>query len=578
MCARTSWPTCWFLFAASWALLAGAEQPAGPRAESEAPAGHKRAILVGVNDYAELSDLRYSERDILLLRDRLVAAGFPAANVVVLSDRAEAGALRPFKANVQEQLRAMLGAAGPDDLVVFAFSGHGLEWQGASYLCPIEARLDDPRATLLSLEELYQGLSAAKARQKVMLIDACRGDPQPGGQKALVRATDSLAAFARSLSAAPQGLIVVSSCTPGQVSIEDDALGHGVFMYFVLRGLEGEADRDGGNGDNRISLFELFRYANAKTKAHVARTRDLVQTPVLRAEITQDYDLARVPARPPEVEIAWNAVVRQPDAMVSDSRALAWISKFLARMGSQAPDQAQTRRTYERVMKRPEAILLANPAVITAKSPEALLALQRAYAFAMRSDWDGALAASTEAARLEPENPFAYLLRGMVYLARENLALKTLTKMSPEVLANLLGNESFAGSAPMFLDRLARDFPELVAQVPAARANPQALVALLTKAAEQSRAMENLEKAMADYGKINLGLPVSVEPGAPFKVGEEVVATASSGALYEATGVRGDWVWVKDVPEVKGPGAWVARERVMALSFLRMAQPGMFGF
>jgi uncharacterized caspase-like protein len=124
------------------------------------------------------------------------------------------------------------------DLAAIAFSGHGVLREGVSYLCPVETRLDRPE-TLVSLEGIYKRLSACRASQKLLVVDACRNDPRPGGQKS-PRATEETQGFARSLEKPPEGILVLASCAAGQVSWEDKELGHGVFMYYVLKGLGGK--------------------------------------------------------------------------------------------------------------------------------------------------------------------------------------------------------------------------------------------------------------------------------------------------------------------------------------------------
>jgi len=350
----------------------------------EAP--QKRALLIGVNDYAFINDLYYCGRDIQSLRDRLIAAGFPPDKVTLLRDGSEESRYQPLKTNIERELDLMIDTAKPGDLLLVAFSGHGVHLEDTSYLCPIEARLKNPQQTLVSLEHVYRQLASCPGGQKVLLVDACRNDPRPGGEKSISKPTENLDAFARSLESPPEGILVFTSCEPGQVSVEDEDLRHGVFMHFVLEGLEGEADRDGGNLDKRISLLELYTYSNLKTKTYVARKRNLVQTPVLRGEVTGDYEIAA--ALPP-----------QPEELPSRFSRIS--------------------------MMNLDQILVTDPDVVTAGNPQARFALRKAYDLLMggwpmsddlsRSDCEKAVAACNEAVRLEPQNPFAYLLRGIAY-------------------------------------------------------------------------------------------------------------------------------------------------------------------
>jgi sulfatase modifying factor 1 len=267
----------------------------------ERSGGQKWALLIGVDDYAHVNKLDSCGQDMRGLRERLLASGFPGRQVFLLHDKADVNKYRPFKESIETQLDLLLGkvddkgkAVSPglvekDDLVVVAFSGHGVQRDGVSYLCPVETRLDRPE-TLVSLEGIYNRLSACRAGQKLLLVDACRNDPRPGGQKG-PRTTDETKGFARSLEKPPEGILVLASCAPGQVSWEDARqLGHGVFMNFVLKGLAGEAkDKDG-----EVTMLGLYKYASKETKLYVAHTYGEVQTPELFGKVQGDFAIGPV--------------------------------------------------------------------------------------------------------------------------------------------------------------------------------------------------------------------------------------------------------------------------------------------
>ena len=255
--------------------------------------GRKWALLIGINDYAEIKDLDYCMADVQTLKDRLISVGFPDQNVFTLSDGASPAKYLPSKVNIERELAGVLSLVGRHDLLVVGFSGHGVHLDGSSYFCPMEASLAKPEETLISLEAVYAQLSACEAGQKLLLVDACRDDPRPGGAKT-VKATAGAKGFAKSLEQPPGGILVLTSCQPGQVSVEDPKLGHGVFMHFVLAGLAGAADREEGNRNGAVSLLELYKFAESHTKSHVWDTRSLHQTPMLRGEIKGDYEIARL--------------------------------------------------------------------------------------------------------------------------------------------------------------------------------------------------------------------------------------------------------------------------------------------
>jgi uncharacterized caspase-like protein len=58
-----------------------------------------------------------------------------------------------------------------------------------------------------------------------------------------------------------KGRIVLTASRVNQVSQERDSLGHGVFAYYLLEGLNGKADQD---GDGIITVDKIYNYVSLK--------------------------------------------------------------------------------------------------------------------------------------------------------------------------------------------------------------------------------------------------------------------------------------------------------------------------
>jgi formylglycine-generating enzyme required for sulfatase activity len=256
------------------------------------------AILVGVDDYVNLQDLRFCGNDAVALADSFKQSGFDERRVVLLHDKAEEARFRPFKANIEQQLTNVLGLAGPDDLVIVSFSGHGIHKDGKSYLCPNEANDLRPAETMIAVDEVYQKFAECRAALKLLLVDACRNEPTPPGRKSATPEADRQS-LAAAFERPPEGIIVLASCAPKQISWEDEGLKHGVFMHHVLKGLGGAAD---GNRNGRVSLPELYEFASNETKVHVLNRFNDIQVPALRGEINGVFEWPRT------LEMATNSI------------------------------------------------------------------------------------------------------------------------------------------------------------------------------------------------------------------------------------------------------------------------------
>jgi formylglycine-generating enzyme len=244
------------------------------------------ALLIGVDRYTELGKLRFAGADQRALAEQLIASGFTKDQVFLLHDKAAEPKYLPFRENIEKQLNLVLGLADAGDLVIVGFSGHGVQLDGKSYLCPLDTRLDKLAATMIPLEGVYERMARCKATLKLLFVDACRNDFVPAGRRSVVL-TRSLGEFAVSKEKPPEGIALLASCGPGQVSVEDEEFKHGVFMHYLLEGLRGKA----ANAAGTVSLVGLYDYASLETKKYVARKFNEYQTPALDCKISGPFEI-----------------------------------------------------------------------------------------------------------------------------------------------------------------------------------------------------------------------------------------------------------------------------------------------
>ncbi len=110
------------LMASHLPLATRADTPTG--ATATAAPGIKRALLIGINNYKAVPHLMGSLNDVAAMRQILVTRwGFLPENVVVLTDEAAT------RAAILSALRQMVSESGPNDMVVFHYSGHGSQVQ-----------------------------------------------------------------------------------------------------------------------------------------------------------------------------------------------------------------------------------------------------------------------------------------------------------------------------------------------------------------------------------------------------------------------------------------------------------------
>jgi formylglycine-generating enzyme required for sulfatase activity len=197
------------------------------------PPGKRYALLVGINVYEhpKLAALKFAENDAADLARVLRKAGY---EVILLTGSAKGKSRRAEKANLEARLKEVLDRCKGGDTVVVALAGHGLQFRGKkdAYFCPSDAQPFATRtASLLSLNQVYRQMDESRASVKLLLVDACRDDPESS------RGVDD------SAPRPPRGVAALFSCSAGERAFETKKLGggHGVFFHFVIEGLQGKA-------------------------------------------------------------------------------------------------------------------------------------------------------------------------------------------------------------------------------------------------------------------------------------------------------------------------------------------------
>ena len=252
-------------------------------AQTPAAQGKKYALLVGVRQYDqnELRGLPYSEADVTELARVLKEADYQTDNVVLLTQTVGAENVRflPLAANIRNELRLLLRNRGRGDSVLIAFAGHGVQFKknDDQYFCPMDAKLAD-KNTLISIGEVYKELEKCHASVRLLLVDACRNDPQTdrsrsGGEVEIESVTRPPA------QEPPGGVAALFSCKAGEKAFEHEELRHGVFFHFIIEGMRGKADAD---HDRKVDLDELMLYAKKQVPEYVRTKLGAVQTPESR--------------------------------------------------------------------------------------------------------------------------------------------------------------------------------------------------------------------------------------------------------------------------------------------------------
>ncbi len=251
-------------------------------------------LLIGVNHYQEetLPSLKYPAPDTQGLAQALGEAtrAFPSKELCIYHDFAQQ---QPTASAVRQRLGEISRAAQSQDTVLVYFSGHGIfdEPTQQVVLCLSDTRKQALHSTGLPLQELLQGLNQSLARQQLLWLDACHsggltlmgGSAKSNRQQASSKdaiapsiandPTPQMVEVLRQRAAQGQGFYAMLSCDQTQRSWEFPELGHGVFTYFLMRGLRGEA----ADAQGLIDADGLYKYVYHQTLRYIDKANQQIR-------------------------------------------------------------------------------------------------------------------------------------------------------------------------------------------------------------------------------------------------------------------------------------------------------------
>jgi TPR repeat protein len=235
------------------------------------------ALIIGVATYSSAPAATFADNDANVFGDYAHRAlGIPRSNIkMMVNDKAS---LVGTKVAVKRWLRGRI-EEGKTDVHVF-FAGHGLASpDGESlYLLPYDGEASLLDETALLRRELFAVIDKAKPKSATIFLDTC--------YSGLSRGKETLLASARGIiitakpKSVPNGFTVFSAASGQQISSGLNEAKHGLFSYYLMKGMEGGAD---ANGDKKITAGELHAYLGKNVQKQAIRL-GREQTPELSGD------------------------------------------------------------------------------------------------------------------------------------------------------------------------------------------------------------------------------------------------------------------------------------------------------
>ncbi len=234
-------------------------------------------MVVGINNYKNAKyTLNYATADATSFKEQLEKTNdvFKRVKVHFITD---ADAL---KSNIENTFKEIAKEAKPQDLFVFYYAGHGVmtmdDKSKQFFIVPYDVTqlygAEDALAQKgISANELQEFSKNIPAQKQLFILDAC----QSAGAltAAAMRGASEEKAIAQ--LARSTGTHWLTASGSEQFATEFSQLGHGVFTYALLQGLQGAAD----NGDGQITVNELKAYLETAVPELTEKYKGTAQYP-----------------------------------------------------------------------------------------------------------------------------------------------------------------------------------------------------------------------------------------------------------------------------------------------------------
>ncbi len=227
-------------------------------------------ISIGVNGYkfSSLDPLKYAKADAALVANFLKEdAKFD--QVWLFSDDSPKiynETTIPYRTPLRRFFRNQFEQPfmSKEDSLWLFFSGHGVQYNGADYVLPIDGDLEDPEGSGISLDWIVERLRRSHAGEIILIVDMCRVEGRKGS--------------------APEGslyngITTIFSCKPNESSWEIDApIRQGAFTYVLVQNLKRQIN------DCPLTIVETERTLQQELVVLNRKYGKQRQTPHIRCE------------------------------------------------------------------------------------------------------------------------------------------------------------------------------------------------------------------------------------------------------------------------------------------------------
>lgn len=229
------------------------------------------AVVIGIASYPNMPKLYYTDDDAYQFYAFLKSpegGAVPDDQVELLIDE------KATRENIVAAMKKVFSKAGPKDIAILYFSGHG---KPGAFL-PVDNLGEQNK---IYHQEITSILDNSNAKVKLCIADACHS----GGLFVARGDTPPIQNYYTELAQTNPGSALILSSKQDEISLESKSVRQGVFSHYMIRGLKGEAD---GNADKVVTISELFDFVYHRVRAYT----DNQQSPTIKGTFDRNMPVS----------------------------------------------------------------------------------------------------------------------------------------------------------------------------------------------------------------------------------------------------------------------------------------------
>ena len=226
---------------------------------------NKVALIIGIENYDKTSKATYANKDAQYFYEYAnLTFGIPTENIKLLVE--ENANFIQSVGTLKKWLPSKI-SKGRTDLIIF-FAGHGLASIDGSelYLLLQDSEPDLLEDFSLSRNKLFKIIKDLNPKSVTIFLDACYTGFSRDNKMLLADARP-IRIVANEEESIPDNFTIFSASKLDQISSGLKEANHGIFSYYLMKGLEGKAD---SNKDYKITNGELLAYMDLNVSQKAA--------------------------------------------------------------------------------------------------------------------------------------------------------------------------------------------------------------------------------------------------------------------------------------------------------------------